>query len=73
MWDCWHTQLRLVAAHFPEVRLRPLRCKQTARYGSVFVYVSATVDRRETRCPPDVVQWFKELGYTIIHIQEPRE
>lgn len=74
MMDCWHTQLRLVATHFPEARLRPLRTWQDriAKTG-VFVYVTPTVENRLTKCPPHVVTAFREMGYTIIHVQEPRE
>jgi hypothetical protein len=72
MMDCWHTQLRLVAQHFPDAQLRPMKDTRLAR-GGVFVYVSATVARRETACPLHVVSAFEQLGYTIIHIREPRE
>lgn len=73
MMDVWHTQLRLVHRHFPEASLRALRTFALVRAGGVFVYVTPTVARRETECPSHVVQRFRDHGYTIIHIQEPRE
>lgn len=72
MMDCWHTQLRLVARYFPTAQLRALKDMRLAR-GGIFVYVSPTVERRETVCPVHVVSMFQQLGYTIIHVQEPRE
>lgn len=72
--DVWHTQLRLVAKYFPAMQLRPLRTTQDINtHGEVFIYVSPSVDRRETRCPPDVAKEFTDRGYIIIHVQEPRE
>lgn len=73
MWLCWHTQLRLVHQHFPSMQLRAIRNTQDhiAR-GGVFVYVSPTVRRRETVCPAHVVQTFRDLECTIIHVEEPQ-
>lgn len=72
--DCWHTQLRLVAKHFPEVALRARNGTwgMIAAAQGTFVHVSATVQRRETTCPAHVVQKYRDAGYTIIHIEEPR-
>jgi hypothetical protein len=71
--DCWHQQLRLVAKYYPDARIRATRTGQEIRYGNIFVHVSASVDRRETRCPLSIIEKYKTQGYTIIHIQEPRE
>ena len=71
MIDCWHTQLRLVHQYYPTTQLRPMKDTRLAR-GGIFVYVLPTVDRRETRCPLEMVARFRELGYTVIRIEEPR-
>lgn len=70
--DCWHTQLRIVHRHFPEAMLRAMKDTRLAK-GGVFVYVSQSVETRHTVCPLHVVEAFRQLGYTIIHVQEPRE
>lgn len=70
--DCWHTQLRLVARHFPEAKLRAMKDMRLAR-GGVFVYVTPTVMIRQQVCPLHIVEAFRQTGYTIIHVQEPRE
>jgi hypothetical protein len=73
MMDVWHTQLRLVARHFPDSQLRAWR--QTSHIhagGGVFCYVVPTVANRNTVVPPNVVKEFRELGFTIIRVEEPR-
>jgi hypothetical protein len=73
MWLCWHTQLRLVHEKFPSVQLRAISNTQAHIVrGQVFVYVSPTVRRRETVCPAHVVQTFRDLECTIIHVEEPQ-
>lgn len=76
MIDCWHTQCALIHNHFPDMRLRVRRSRPIVAPGiggvSGFVYVLATVDDRRTRCPPEVIAQYRELGYTIIRIEEPR-
>jgi len=69
MMDVWHTQLRLVHGHFPEVRLRAMKGYALAK-GGMFVYV--TPAPRDQTCPANVIETFRALGYTIIHIQEAR-
>lgn len=75
IWDVWHTQLRLVAKHFPGGRLRAISSTNKLPVGTHFVYVSPTVDRRETRVVPSshIVGMMVDSGRIIIHIQEPRE
>lgn len=74
MMDCWHAQLRVVAQHFPAAQLRARRdlSSRSNLVGGTFVYVTQTVRRRESACPAHVVQAFRDLGYTIIHIEEPQ-
>lgn len=72
--DVWHTQLRLVHHHMPVAQLRARRdlSLRSNLVGGIFVYVTPTVRRREIVCPAHVVQSFRDLGYTIIHIEEPQ-
>ena len=77
MMDCWHTQLRIVASHFPDMRLRPRNHLPTQGAAvapvTAFVYVTPTVAHRSVVCPTHVIEEYRRLGYVIIHIQEPRE
>lgn len=73
MIHCWHTQLRLVHNHHPSAQIRPLRNYQEhIPPEGTFCHVTPTVRRRETTCPPHVVKAFRELGWTIVHIEEPQ-
>jgi hypothetical protein len=73
MWLVWHTQLRLVHQHFPNMQLRAISNTQAHIVrGQTFVYVSPTVRRREINCPAHVVQAFRDLECTIIHVEEPQ-
>jgi hypothetical protein len=73
MWLVWHTQLRLVSEHFPDVKLRAIRnTQEMIAPGGVFVYVSPTVRRREVVCPAHVVTALRDHAYTIIHVEEPQ-
>lgn len=72
--DVWHTQLRIINRHMPEAMLRAHRTMDARKnmIGGTFCYVTPTVRRRETTCPAHVVQAFRDLGYIIIHIEEPQ-
>lgn len=70
--DCYHAQLRLVHQYMPHAAVRARRLVDRTMPGGTFCYVTAAVDRRETRCPAHVVQQFRDLGYIIIHIEEPQ-
>jgi hypothetical protein len=72
MMDVWHTQLRLVARHFPDSQLRAWRQTLKIHAGGIFCYVVPTVANRNTIVPPHVVEKFRERGFTIIRVEEPR-
>lgn len=72
MIDVWHTQLRLVSKYFSDHQLRAIRQRGDYK-GEVFAYVTPSVARRELVCPPSIIEWAKEKGYVVIHVQEPRD
>lgn len=73
MIHCWHTQLRVLLPYVGTERLRGIRNMQEHIVcGGRFMYVTQAVRHRSTLCPAHVVQSFRDLSYTIIHIEEPQ-